>query len=105
MKRLISRESVFEGHPDKVCDQISDAILDDILKEDKDARVVVEVAIKSNQAYILGEVTTTAKIDYKLVAKRVLLDIGYCKEFNIYCNLTEQSLDIALGVDETSRRK
>ena len=75
MKRLISSESVFEGHPDKVCDQISDAILDEILKEDKNARVAVEVAIKSNQVYILGEVTTTANVDYELVAKRVLLDI------------------------------
>ena len=104
MKRLISSESVFEGHPDKVCDQISDAILDEILKEDKNARVAVEVAIKSNQVYILGEVTTTANVDYELVAKRVLLDIGYCQEFNIHCNLTEQSPDIALGVDERANK-
>ena len=104
MKKLISSESVFEGHPDKVCDQISDAILDEILKEDKKARVAVEVAIKSNQVYILGEVTTTANIDYELVAKRVLLDIGYCQEFNIHCNLTEQSPDIALGVDERTNK-
>ena len=104
MKRLISSESVFEGHPDKVCDQISDAILDEILKEDKNARVAVEVAIKSNQVYILGEVTTTANVDYELVAKRVLLDIGYCQEFNIHCNLTEQSPDIALGVDERTNK-
>ena len=100
MKRLISSESVFEGHPDKVCDQISDAILDSILNEDIDARVAVEVAIKSNNVYILGEITTTADVDYKLIAKRVLLDIGYLNEFNVHVNLTKQSPDIALGVDE-----
>ncbi len=99
MVKVITSESVFEGHPDKVCDQISDAILDEILKEDKEARVAVEVAIKSNNVYILGEVTTTAQVDYKLVAKRVLLDIGYLKEFDVLVNITKQSPDIALGVD------
>ncbi len=100
MVKVITSESVFEGHPDKVCDQISDAILDEILKEDKEARVAVEVAIKSNNVYILGEVTTTAQVDYKLVAKRVLLDIGYLKEFDVLVNITKQSPDIALGVDQ-----
>lgn len=96
----MSSESVFDGHPDKVCDQISDAILDEILKEDKDARVAVECAIKNNQVYIFGEVTTTAKVDYKLVALKTLLEIGYVDSFNVSINISEQSWDIALGVNE-----
>lgn len=100
MIKYISSESVFEGHPDKVCDQISDAILDEILKEDVGARVAVETAIKGNKVFIFGEVTTTAKVDYKLVAGRVLLDIGYPEEFDILVHLSEQSPDIAIGVNE-----
>jgi S-adenosylmethionine synthetase len=100
MLKVITSESVFEGHPDKVCDQISDAILDEILKEDKNSRVAVETAIKSEDVYIIGEVTTKANIDYELVAKRVLLDIGYLNKFRVHVNITKQSEDIALGVDE-----
>lgn len=100
MRKVITSESVFEGHPDKVCVQISDAILDSILNEDIDARVAVETAIKSNNVYILGEVTTSTVIDYKLIAKKVLLDIGYLNEFNVHVNITRQSPDIALGVDQ-----
>lgn len=100
MIKYISSESVFEGHPDKVCDQISDAILDEILKEDIDARVAVETAIKGNKVFIFGEVTTTAKVNYKLIAGRVLLDIGYPEEFDILVHLSEQSPDIAIGVNE-----
>ena len=100
MRKVITSESVFEGHPDKVCDQISDAILDSILNEDIEARVAVETAIKSNNVYIIGEVTTSAVIDYILIAKRVLLDIGYLNEFNVHVNITRQSPDIALGIDE-----
>ena len=100
MRKVITSESVFEGHPDKVCDQISDAILDSILNEDIEARVAVETAIKSNNVYIIGEVTTSAVIDYKLIAKRVLLDIGYLNELNVHVNITRQSPDIALGVVE-----
>ena len=100
MIKYISSESVFEGHPDKVCDQISDAILDEILKEDIDARVAVETAIKGNKVFIFGEVTTTAKVNYKLIAGRVLLEIGYPEEFDILVHLSEQSPDIAIGVNE-----
>lgn len=100
MIKYISSESVFEGHPDKVCDQISDAILDEILKEDKSARVAVETAIKGNKVFIFGEVTTTAKVNYKLIASRVLLDIGYPEEFEILVHLSEQSPDIAIGVNK-----
>src|SRR5690554_2668745 len=100
MIKYISSESVFEGHPDKVCDQISDAILDEILKEDIDARVAVETAIKGNKVFIFGEVTTTAKVNYKLIAGRVLLDIGYPEEFDILVHVSEQSPDIAIGVNE-----
>lgn len=100
MKRIISSESVFDGHPDKVCDQISDAILDAILKEDKDARVAVETAIKNNQVYVFGEVTTTAQVDYQLIALKTLLDIGYTENYTVHVNISKQSWDIALGVDE-----
>ena len=100
MIKYISSESVFEGHPDKVYDQISDAILDELLKEDIDARVAVETAIKGNKVFIFGEVTTTAKVDYKLIAQKVLLDIGYQEKFDVLVHLSEQSPDIALGVNE-----
>ena len=73
MKKVISSESVFDGHPDKVCDRISDEILDAVLEQDKFGRVAVETAIKNNIVYIFGEITTTAEVDYSLVAKRTLV--------------------------------
>ena len=97
---IITSESVFSGHPDKVCDQISDAILDAILEQDKNARVAVETAIKGKEVYIFGEVTTCAKVNYKVIALRILIDIGYLDDFNVHINLTEQSIDIAIGVNE-----
>lgn len=100
MKRIVTCESVFRGHPDKVCDQISDAILDACLKEDKKSRVACECAIKDNQVWLFGEITTNANVDYKEVAKRVLKDIGYDEEFVIREDISKQSNDIALGVDK-----
>jgi len=99
MRKVISSESVFDGHPDKICDRISDEILDAILKEDINARVAVEAAIKNNTVYVFGEVTTKANIDYSAVVNETLLDLGYTKRFNIIENISKQSPDIALGVD------
>lgn len=99
--KIITSESVFSGHPDKVCDQISDAILDAILEQDKNARVAVETAIKDDFVLVFGEVTTTAKVDYKEVAIKKLKEIGYDETFNVLEKISRQSPDIALGVDSS----
>lgn len=99
--QVITSESVFSGHPDKVCDQISDAILDAILEQDKNARVAVETAIKDDFVLVFGEVTSTAKVDYKEVAIKKLKEIGYDETFNILEKISRQSPDIALGVDSS----
>lgn len=100
MEKIITCESVFRGHPDKVCDQISDAILDACLKQDKNSRVAIECAIKDNEVWLFGEITTNAIVNYSLIAKRVLLDIGYKETFIIRETISRQSNDIALGVDK-----
>lgn len=94
MRKVITSESVFEGHPDKVCDRISDEILDAVLSEDKLARVAIEAAIKNNTVYLFGEITTTAKVDYDLIVYRTLLNLGYLKEFKVIKNISEQSSKI-----------
>ena len=99
--QVITSESVFSGHPDKVCDQISDAILDAILEQDKHARVAVETAIKDDLVFVFGEVTTTAKVDYQDIAKDKLKEIGYEENFTVLEKISKQSSDIALGVDST----
>jgi S-adenosylmethionine synthetase len=100
--KIVTSESVFSGHPDKICDQISDAILDAILAQDKNARVAVECAIKDDLVVIFGEVTTTARVDYEYVAAKVLKEIGYDEEFHFLVKISKQSADIALGVDATN---
>lgn len=100
MKKIITCESVFQGHPDKVCDQISDAILDECLKQDKHSRVAVECCIKDNFVLLIGEITTKAKVDYKAVVSNVLLAIGYTEPFTVVEKISKQSPDIALGVDK-----
>jgi len=110
---IFTSESVSAGHPDKVCDQISDAILDAALKEDKDSRVAVETLVKDNQVVLAGEITTNAQIDYVDVVRKTILDIGYNKEeygFNgNTCSITnllgEQSEDIKRGVDESENHE
>jgi S-adenosylmethionine synthetase len=99
--KIITSESVFSGHPDKICDQISDAVLDAILEQDQSARVAVETAIKDDLVVIFGEVTTTASVQYSEIAKQVLKDIGYTYEFCVLEKISKQSPDIALGVNET----
>lgn len=97
--KLYSNEIVFRGHPDKVCDQISDAILDACLSQDKYSRCGIEVVGGKGKIFITGEVTTNANIDVESIAKRVLSDIGYSTDYEIINNLGRQSNEIAQGVD------
>lgn len=98
--KLYSNEIVFRGHPDKVCDQISDAILDECLKQDKLTRAGIEVMGGKGKIFITGEVTTKAIFDVTEIAKRVLSDVGYSSDYEIIDNLGKQSADIALGTNE-----
>ena len=98
--KLYSNEIVFRGHPDKVCDQISDALLDAYLKEDKTSRCGIEVMGGKSKIFITGEVTSKANIDISQIVKRVLKDVGYKTNYEIINNLGVQSKDIALGTSE-----
>ena len=109
MYRLFTSESVTEGHPDKVCDQISDAVLDAILAEDKDARVACECCCTEDFLLVMGEITTTAKVDVEKIARETIKKIGYDKKeygfdadtVEIKLLLNTQSPDIAMGVDDS----
>lgn len=92
-------ESVTSGHPDKMCDQISDAILDTIIAEDPTARVAIETFGAHGKLIIAGEVTTSAQVDYAAVARRVYRNIGHEDELDVTVNVVKQSPDIARGVD------
>lgn len=93
-------ESVKRGHPDKICDQISDAILDECLKQDENSRVAVETMGGHGKIYICGEITAKAIVDFKSVAKNVYKDVGYSPEsVDVVDNVAVQSPDIAMGVD------
>jgi len=96
---LKTAEQVSYGHPDKVCDQISDAILDECLKQDPNSRVAVEALGGHGKLAIMGEVTTLAHFDAEQVAKEVYKSIGYKEELEIMVNIVKQSPDIARGVD------
>jgi len=110
---IFTSESVSAGHPDKVCDQISDAILDSALSQDKDSRVAVETLVKDNQVVLAGEITTNAEIDYVDIVRKTILEIGYNKEeygFNgNTCSVTNllgaQSQDISMGVTESENHE
>lgn len=111
MKKLFTSESVTEGHPDKVCDQISDGILDAILEQDPMARVAVECSAAYDLLLIMGEVSTSAKVDYEAIAREIIQNIGYdfgtfsydkCK---ILAAVHQQSPDIAMGVDSSVEDK
>lgn len=99
--KILTSEAVFKGHPDKICDQISDAILDECLKQDKNSRVAVEALIKNRLVVLAGEVTTKAEINYGKVVAQVLKDLGYedIHKYKLICEISRQSCDIALGVD------
>ena len=96
---LKTAESVKRGHPDKVCDQISDAILDECLKQDEDARVAIEVAGGHGIIYVFGELTTSAYVDIPKIVKGVYKDIGYKDDIGVISNVVAQSPDIAMGID------
>ena len=97
---LFTSESVTEGHPDKVCDQISDALLDEYLKGDKDSRCAIEVCGGKGVIFITGEVTSKSIVDVEKVVNETLNDIGYYKKYKIINNIGIQSNDIALGTNK-----
>lgn len=99
--KLYSNEIVFRGHPDKVCDQISDAILDECMKQDSNSRCGIEVAGGKGKIFITGEITSKAIINVEKIAKRVLKDVGYSTNYEIIDNIGKQSPDIALGTNST----
>lgn len=113
MKKLFTSESVTEGHPDKVADQISDSILDAYLSQDENSRVACETAISCKGVLIMGEITSNGKVDVEKVARDTIINIGYDKDeygFNgntcpIRIELNKQSSDIALGVDNSLETK
>ena len=105
-KFLFTSESITEGHPDKVCDQISDRILDALLEQDPMSRCACEVTAEPGAVHIMGEITTGAEVDYEECARQVIRRIGYTRDeygftdkCRITCSLHKQSADIAMGVD------
>ena len=108
MKKLFTSESVTSGHPNKICDQISDAILDAYLSQDKNAKVACEVCVHKNGVLIMGEVTSQNLVDIESIAREKIIEIGYDNdslEFNgekvpITIHMNTQSPDIALGVEK-----
>lgn len=108
MNRLFTSESVTEGHPDKICDQISDAVLDAILEQDKHARVACDTAVNTGLALVMGEITTSAYVDIPKIARETIAKIGYtggdsgfdADACAVLTSIDEQSADIAMGVNE-----
>ncbi len=113
MKRLFTSESVTEGHPDKVCDQISDAVVDAIMEQDPTGRVACETTVNTGYAMLMGEITTNCYIDIPKIAREVICDIGYDNaEYGfdgntcaVLTSIDEQSSDIAMGVDKALEYK
>ncbi len=112
-KRYFTSESVTEGHPDKICDQISDAILDELLIQDPSARVACETTVTTGLVQVMGEISTTGYIDIPKVARGVIREIGYdrakygfdCDTCAVISSIDEQSGDIAMGVDSALEQK
>lgn len=113
MKRLFTSESVTEGHPDKICDQVSDAILDAIFEKDPNARVACETAVTTGMVLVMGEVSTTTYVDIQSIVRKTVDEIGYNRgkfgfdadTCNVLNAIHEQSADIALGVDNALESK
>jgi len=107
-KYLFTSESVTEGHPDKICDQISDAVLDSILEQDPNGRVACETTVTTGMVMVMGEISTSCYVDIPKIARQVIRDIGYdrakfgfdCDTCGIITSIDEQSCDIAMGVDK-----
>ena len=100
MKYYYASESVTEGHPDKICDKVSDKILDTALSIDKNSKMAVEATIKDDLIFIYGEANTKANLDYERIAKEVLKDIGYTEEFNVMTKISNQSNEINNAVEK-----
>lgn len=108
MRRLFTSESVTEGHPDKICDQISDAVLDSILANDPMARVACETAVTTGMVLVMGEISTACYVDIPKLVRNTIKEIGYdrakygfdCDTCSVLTTIDEQSNDIAMGVDE-----
>ena len=96
----LTSESVTEGHPDKICDKISDYILDEALKQDKNSKMAVEATIKDDLILIYGEASTNAKLNYEQLAKQVLKEIGYTEEYNVIVKVNKQSIEINNAVNK-----
>lgn len=113
LKRLFSSESVTEGHPDKICDQISDGVLDAILAQDPEARVACETIVTTGLVLVMGEISTKCYVDIPKIARETIREIGYDRaKFGFDCDtcavltaLDEQSPDIALGVNRSLEAK
>ena len=113
MRKLFTSESVTEGHPDKLCDYISDSILDSYLREDKNARVACETVAGKGEIYITGEISSKANVDIEKVVRDTIKEVGYenseydidYKTCSIKINLSKQSPDIAQGVDKSLEDK
>ena len=112
-KRLFTSESVTEGHPDKICDNISDAILDALIEQDPMSRVACETAITTGFVIVMGEITTKAVVDYEKIVRETIREIGYdddskgfnCDTCEVKILLDQQSADIAMGVDKALEAK
>jgi len=112
-RRLFTSESVTEGHPDKMCDQISDAILDALLEHDPMSRVACETTVSTGLVHVMGEITTNCYVDMQKIVREVVRDIGYdrakfgfdCDTCAVITNIDEQSADIAMGVDKSLEAK
>jgi S-adenosylmethionine synthetase len=112
-KRFFTSESVTEGHPDKICDQISDAVLDAIFAEDPHARVACETAVTTGMVLVMGEISTQCYVDIPKVVRNTILEIGYDRaKFGfdgetcaVITSIDEQSGDIAMGVDKALEAK
>jgi S-adenosylmethionine synthetase len=112
-RKLFTSESVTEGHPDKICDQISDAVLDAIIAQDPTGRVACETTVTTGIVYVMGEITTNCYVDIPKVVREVVRDIGYdnaaygfdCNTCAVLTSIHEQSADIALGVDKSLEAK
>ena len=110
---FFTSESVTEGHPDKICDQISDAVLDAILEQDPNGRVACETTVSTGLVHIMGEISTSCYVDIPKITRQVIREIGYdrakygfdCDTCGIITNIDEQSGDIALGVDKSLEAK
>ena len=112
-KKLFTSESVTEGHPDKICDQISDAILDALLEKDPDSRVACETCCTTGMVMCMGEISTKAYVDIQKIVRSVIVDIGYDRAkygfdghtCSVITTIDEQSCDIAMGVNEALEAK